>query len=586
MEPKFNLDRPKISDEEINKHKDFGNLVKQFKEQSIEKARHDEVFIKKRKVSYATVIAGVTVICTLTYFAFNKLNSNKIADEKTTTLKTKTLANTEPKAKKAFIAPPSKKISVPYSSYKVNAAKGGELTHHTASRIKIPKNAFVNKHGEDIVGDVDIQYREFHDQADIIASGIPMTYDSAGTKYTFESAGMFDVVGTQNGEPVFIKPDRSLTVEMASSNPGDHFNQYVLDTVGQNWKCIKRDMAILPKLAAPTKKDEIHEVTQNKTTKAIEEKIAAIPPKIENEKKIYDKKIAALPKTSTPVRPVKSTGRPKFELDVDYKEFPELSAFRNAVFEVGAENKNYSKEISQITWSEAKISEGPDKGKNYILTLKNRMAVEKFVVYPALCGADYDNALKIYERNLESYNTLLAKRQLEEKKLQDEMIAKQQTYTAEQKKLSEDLIKEQIRMRREQEKQLSEQFASMGNQLKVTRLFNVSNFGIYNSDCARDLPRGGLMEPVFSMNESKVRNADKVYLVDHGRNMVYEMPYGHIVYDPKHVYSVCVINAGEIFLCDKQTFMALLKTDNNKVPLTALPAEANNVSDFRTALGI
>jgi len=126
----------------------------------------------------------------------------------------------------------------------------------------------------------------------------------------------------------------------------------------------------------------------------------------------------------------------------------------------------------------------------------------------------------------------------------------------------------------------------MGNQLKVTRLFNVSNFGIYNSDCARDLPRGGLMEPVFSMNETNVRNADKVYLVDHGRNLVYEMPYGQIVYDPKHVYSLCVINKGEIFLCDKQTFMALLKTDDSKVPLTALPPEANDVSDFRTALGI
>src|SRR3954463_6513137 len=114
MEPKFNLDRPKVSDEEINKHKDFNDLVKQFKEQSIEKARHDDVFLKKRKVSYATVIAGVTVICTLTFFALNKFNSNKNSNDKTATLKTITTPVTENKTKKAFVSPPSKKIAVPY----------------------------------------------------------------------------------------------------------------------------------------------------------------------------------------------------------------------------------------------------------------------------------------------------------------------------------------------------------------------------------------------------------------------------------------------------------------------------------------
>ena len=74
MEPKFNLDRPKVSDDEINKHKDFNNLVKQFKEQSIQKARSDVNFLKNKKATYATVIAGLAVICTVTYFTvFNNI---------------------------------------------------------------------------------------------------------------------------------------------------------------------------------------------------------------------------------------------------------------------------------------------------------------------------------------------------------------------------------------------------------------------------------------------------------------------------------------------------------------------------------
>ncbi|HRD40305.1 MAG TPA: hypothetical protein PLC65_16880, partial [Bacteroidia bacterium] len=81
----------------------------------------------------------------------------------------------------------------------------------TKSKIKVPQNAFVNKAGPDIIGDVEIQYREMHDQADIIASGIPMTYDSAGTKYHFESAGMFDIKASQNGEQVFLKHGKQIT---------------------------------------------------------------------------------------------------------------------------------------------------------------------------------------------------------------------------------------------------------------------------------------------------------------------------------------------------------------------------------------
>lgn len=38
MSPKFNINRQKISDDEINKHKDFNRLVDQFKKQSLKKS--------------------------------------------------------------------------------------------------------------------------------------------------------------------------------------------------------------------------------------------------------------------------------------------------------------------------------------------------------------------------------------------------------------------------------------------------------------------------------------------------------------------------------------------------------------------
>lgn len=37
MSIKFNIDRPKISDQEINKNKNFNELVEQFKQHSLKK---------------------------------------------------------------------------------------------------------------------------------------------------------------------------------------------------------------------------------------------------------------------------------------------------------------------------------------------------------------------------------------------------------------------------------------------------------------------------------------------------------------------------------------------------------------------
>lgn len=596
MEPKFTLNRPKISDDEINKHKDFESLVKQFKEQSIQKARSDVNFFKNKKVTYSTVIAGVAVLCTVTYFSLFKKQPDQQAHDKINTTAQSSnkvsLAANKPSA--AFIRPPSQKISVPYSSYKVNAAKGGEIKHSTQSKIKVPAKAFINKEGADIVGDVEIRYREFHNQADIIASGIPMTYDSAGTQYHLESAGMFDIRGYQNGEPVFIKPGKPITVELVSQQPADHYNQYVLDTIAGNWKYVKRDdiphheekNGPAPALAASD--------AQPSSKKAAEltKKIDAIPPKIDSVKVVYARRTAQLPKATEPVKPVKANAaRPQFELDVNYKEFPELAAFKNAVFEVGEENKNYNKSMTQVTWSSATISEGPDKGKNYLLTLALRERVEKLVVYPALSGADYVSAMKQYDQRFAAYNNLLAKRQADEKRLQEEMAAKQKVYMEEQKKLEAELLKERIRIRQQMEQQLANQFNSLGNQDRVMRIFQVSNFGICNSDCPRSLPQGASLQPLYaSADHGSPVTPAAVFLIEHGRNIVYKFYNGaanSLSYDPAKDYSLCVVAFdGSMHLCSKESFKAIVASGTNKVPVTRLPEEMDNVVDFKKALGI
>ena len=592
MGTKFNIDRKPVPDEEINSHKDFGELIKSFKKQSIEKARSDTNFLKNKKITYSAIIAGATVLCTVTYFAVfkNKETKQTVNDKITTTPIHSNINNS--KSNKAFIAPPISKLNVPYQKFKLKSEQGATFKTQSNSKIIIPKNAFVNNKGENIIGDVEIKFREFHNQADIIASGIPMKYDSAGIQSHLESAGMIDIKGYQNNEPVFINPKKQITVELQSTQFADKFNMYALDTIAKNWVYLHRDNSLKglegqKKLKEQNRLED--KIEENNTTKAIQKQIDAIPPKIEIEKVVYSKKINQLPKANEPTKPAKAIeGRPKFQLDVNAKEFPELATFNNMVFEVGSENKNYNSKLSDITWSSAEISEGTQKGKNYLLTLKLRERIEKLIVYPALSGKDYDNAIKIYDTKYNEYKNVFAKRVADEKRLKEEFEKKQAEYLVEQKKLNDDLIKERIKIRQEQEQQLANQFNTIGNQQRVTRIFQVSNFGIYNSDCPNSMPKGEVLNPIFLVDgNTPLLNLNFTYLICNDKNLVYNInPSEPLRFNPSERYSLCIIANGKTYICDHETFANNTSNKKNKINLKEISSEIDNVVDFKKALGI
>jgi hypothetical protein len=596
MSLKFNINRPKISDEEIKKQQNFNDLVERFKQQSLKQARGDESWWKNKKIRYSTTIAGITIVCTITYLSlFNSQNKQIKKDE---TLITKNTGTGAPKetTRKAFINEPSQKLKIPYSVYKINNEQGGNITHHTSSKIKIPKNSFVDKNGKDIIGDVTIEYKEFHDMGDIVVSGIPMTYDSAGTTYNFESAGMFNIKGSQNGEPVFIKPDKVLDVELASSTKDDLFNQYYLDTLKKNWQCLKRDRALMPAKTNSKAVVIAHpQITDPKLEILKREIEHIIPKKIDSVKVVYATKAERLPKAKEPVKPVKLTpGKATFKLEGSNNDFPELAAFDNVIFEVGPENRNYSKELHDITWSDIKISQGPVKGKNYLLNLSYRNRFEKLIVYPVLSGDDYEKAEKIYEQKLENYQDLVTKRTADEKRLMAEMQAKQAAYLAEQKKKQEDYDKEKEKLLAKynavEQNELSSNFNSMSLQTKATRLFSISQFGIFNSDCPHVQPREASIIPTFATHDKeKIISPDYIYLVDHTSKVVYSLDKLNgfkISYDPKNTYSICIFNKNKMYLCNKMVFKQTTEMESQKFIVKPLPDSADNLADFKKAIEI
>ncbi|MCE3228995.1 MAG: hypothetical protein K0S32_3546 [Bacteroidetes bacterium] len=603
MEPKFNIDRPKISDEEINKHKDFNQLVKQFKQQSLKKARQDQSWWRNKRVRYSTVIAGATVVCIVTALSLLNNNKNNSTNETLTTSKQKSSQN-KTNTQTAFVKSPSTKLAVPYSSYKIDNSKGGDIKHTTSSKIKVPKSTFVDKEGKDIVGEVVIEYREFHDKGDIIASGIPMAYDSAGKKYNLESAGMFDIRGTKDGIPVFIKDGKDLQVQLASASDENRFNQYYLDTIARNWSYIKHDDPVassdkpIPdhgKQDAISSKEKTAALNSNPKLAGLKKDIEInIPKKIDSVKVVYTKKTEALPKPKEPSKPSKPTGRPTFLIDGSTTEFPELAAFDNVIFEVGSENTNYSKSLHDITWSDVKVSEGPQKGANYLLTLTYRKRVEKLIVYPVLSGADLEKAQKKYSQKFSEYEALTEKRIADEKKLMAEMEAKQKVYMAELKKKQEQYEKERslalAKMQMQETNDLSNGFDKMNNQIRATRIFQVSKFGIYNSDCPHAMPDARPIEPMFvSDADGRSVKPDVIYLVDHSRNTVYnfyENDFKKISYNPSAINSFVVFSKNKMFLCSKDAFKATAESEAKKFTVKELPEGADNLPDFKKALEI
>ena len=598
MEPRFNIDRPAVNDEEIDKHKDFDKLLEKFKQQSLQKARSDRSWWRNKRVRYSTVIAGVAVVCTITYLAIS--NQNKKTNE-TLTTQNQNQNTTQPATSsqeqetrnekpgtRNFINPPSKKLAVAYSSYKVNNSKGGEIKHHTASKIRIPKNSFVDKNGHDIVGDVTIEYREFHDHSDIIASGIPMAYDSAGRPYNLESAGMFDIKGSQDGEPVFIKDGKKVDVEMASASAENKFNQYYLDTLKKNWEYIKRDTPSKNKETGQKPKENNIAQSENPKMEKLKKDIeVVIPKRIDSVQTVYTRKMEVLPKPKEPFKPLKPSGKQTFNIDASPKDFPELSSFSNLLFEIGDENKNYTKEMNEITWNDVKISEGPQKGKNYLLTLRYMNRVEKLVVYPVLSGADYDKAEKKYQQKFGEYQALLEKRQSDETKLKEELEAKRLAYEGEMKRKQEEYERVRAEIARQRDQQMGG-FSNLNFQSKATRVFQVAKFGIYNSDCPHAATEGQSVKPVFLLSSSgKVLVPESIFLVSHDENSVYNLQKNMPVnYKADGNYSFVVFRNERVYLCNKKSFRESSESESGKFTVTELSQDADDISGLRKALEI
>jgi hypothetical protein len=445
---------------------------------------------------------------------------------------------------KPCIHAPLEGINIPYTTYKVNAENGGTFDFKTGSKIVVPKNSFVDESGKLLKGEIELRYREFHDAIDFFVAGIPMTYDSAEVRYQFESAGMMEMQAYQNGKKVNMAIGKSINIELASNYKGTEYNLYKLDTLKNNWSCLGKDKVVEQATSKGVHEQSVENTTSVQETpayKIIETKKI----EVQKEKEI---KIVALPKMATkPIKPGKADDEKfTFKLEVNPNEFPELSVFRNSLFEVGSENKNFNKAMYDITWDELIIKEGNKKGENYLLTLKKGSKKYDLIVYPIFEGKNYEIATKNYQDKFTKYNAALEKRKVDEKRIENEY----------QTKLAA-LKRQQQAIELKWKEEMDREFARMDTEEKVKRTFAINSFGVYNCDNPIAYPTGiTCVANLLNDKNEKIMCYD-IFLVDHSKNALFSYvknPITKFSFNPKSSNLLWTVENGVLFWYKPEQF--------------------------------
>lgn len=454
----YNIDRNRkpLTDADVQKGKNFDAFMNAY-------TAKKPSFFRTGKFYVLAAIAG-TVVAVGAYF-LTSTSGPELTREKT-----------------AFINPLFDQASNPDTSFNVNASDGAMIMNSNGSMISVPKNAFLDSAGNIITGNVELRYREFHDAAKIFLAGIPMTYDSAGTQYHFESAGMIEITAWQNGKPLKTNPDSLIHVAMISNSNEDRFNTYYLDTVAKKWKYINDEKAV------------VFETPSLDTTSASNNGIVTAAPPVPP--KVADK------------------NKPSFAISFNPNEFPELTSYAGVRFQVDESVTPYNKEDKKVAWEDVAIER---MKKADVLRVRFTAGAKEavYVTTPAVDEKDFAKAKASWEkRNAEYEASFKAKTKREEELAQQKEKA---MLEADRHRIwvNDTMAARAMRLRMAANLQSS-------TQSMIMREFVISDFGIWNADCPSSLPDDWIVNAkMIDGKTGQPIDANMFYLVEKNKNALF-----------------------------------------------------------------
>lgn len=455
----INRNQEPLSDADISKGQNFDEFMNAY-------SAKQPSFFKTGKFYAIAAVTGVMLIGG-TYLALNNSNENNVAE-------------TNP----AFIQPLFAGAEDADTTFSVDATAGALLFNSNGSIIRVPGSAFLDSSGNTVSGAVELRYKEFHDPAKIFMAGIPMTYDSAGTEYHFESAGMIEISAWQNGKPLKVNPDSMINVAIVSSSADERFNTYYLDTAAKKWEYVNDKAALVYN---PPSTDTTAGSTIAATTVMTEPPVAP---------KVADK------------------NKPSFAIAFDPNEFPELVTYKGVRFEVDENQTPYNKEDKKVAWEDVLIKRMKNKD-NFKVTFTAGSREAIYITQPVVDQKDFAAAQKSWETRFAEYEAGVKQREEMEKRRAEATQTAMEEMDRHRIWVNDTLAARAANMR-------AAANLAGSTETMVMREFIISDFGIWNSDCPSSLPEGIQIFAKTDRGDGKPLEVNKVFLVQKNVNALYQ----------------------------------------------------------------
>ncbi len=258
---------------------------------------------------------------------------------------------------------PLKEVETPIHVLQVDPTKGGEFHFKTGTVLQIPEHAFVDKNGQTIKDPVVIELEEFHSASDIFLSGITMHYEQNGEDESFESAGMFRIDGSCNGQEIEVAQGKTIGVQLASATKDNNYDFFQLNEKTAKWERLSSTFA-----------------TENQTKKALSDSI--------------QQAVKSTLKSTIPDLPEK--GALVLDIDVDYRKYPQLRDFYGLAWQV--ESSENAKEISDVQWDYSSLVSTGSGINDFKLRLSNNSVIKEVKVQPVISREERARLEKEYAK--------------------------------------------------------------------------------------------------------------------------------------------------------------------------------------------
>lgn len=482
MNKKIIIDGKEPSAEQIRKEADFDHVLKASKGSSGTSSNMN--------LGFGSAAAVVLIFAAGLWFLSS--NSEEQVSESHDSIMDTTIQDDE-----KSVSIHEAKITIPSETFLVSSISSTNIFTKNGAIISIPDNAFHFVDDNNSPDSVQIVFTEYSDPLAVHLSGINMAYDSAGSKYAFQSGGMLELRAYSNNEELVLNKEKNIDISYPALIPNESLNGYKYDKENQSWD-------YLGYTPVRTFEDEC----ERKMIRFDNESVKAenTPVHINQELEDLNLDLAAL-ENDKPTKPRKANkDNYRFTLDIDSNEFPKLASMESIEFEVIDPRFNFS--YFDKEWEDVKLKK--IKNDKFLVQLFEGTKKKEFVVYPVLDGQEFDKAFSNYENVC-----------LEIKSAEDKIKAKQDEYDA---WTEENVQKEIQKVKKNISRRLINSFLKGIDPGSLYR--NITfDLGIVNFDQPISLPPAGsgVQAKFILVKNSKEEEVKHVTLVNIDKNIYY--PY-------------------------------------------------------------